>query len=127
MRAIFLAIFVLGISLPGRAFAAEEKKPTESEADDYKFETITTKEGLKFRVPKDMPIESRDGVTAPVSTEEYVYVKFKRLDKRLDGFDKKLEGMEQKLGRIEKITLAAAGDKFKEASTDEKPRVLTSR
>lgn len=114
MRRIFLAILTAYFSFAGTASWAEE-----DEGVDYKARTVNAKEALQFRIPEDMPVETKGGVVSRASTEEYIYIKFKQLDK-------KLKGIEEKIDRLTKIALAGAGDKFKETSSDGKSKVLAS-
>lgn len=62
--------------------------------------TVVKKEGLNFRVPIDMTIEKRNGIIAPISTDQYIYGKFKKLNERLDATDKNLTALDEKLGRV---------------------------
>lgn len=50
----------------------------------YAQETQTrSREGLKFTVPEDWPIEKRAGVVAPIPIEEYVTKKFRSIEEQL--------------------------------------------
>ena len=92
-RFLKMAVLIALCLNAGAVFAAERTSEEASgqisndENVDYK---VVTKEGLNFRVPVDMPIEKRNGIVAPISTEEYIHGKFKKLDKRLDGIEEKL-------------------------------------
>jgi hypothetical protein len=68
----------------------------EDEAN-FKYQTVTTKEGLTFRVPEDMPIESRGGIQAPIPFDEYMYGKFKQMDGRLARIEAQLQKIEELL------------------------------
>ncbi|MBI2094653.1 MAG: hypothetical protein HYT89_00615 [Candidatus Omnitrophica bacterium] len=114
MSRVFLTVLAVCFSFAGSGLWAGE-----NEEADYKVQTLKTKEGMQFRIPEDMPIETKGGVLAPASTEEYIYVKFKQLDKRL-------KTIEDKIDQVTKIVLATAGEKYKE-TPDEKSKVLTSR
>ena len=110
--------FVLGVLVAvffssGWAFSADQAKLTDEEKLEVESSTITTKEGLTFRVPKDMPIEMRNGIQAPVPIEEYMYAKFKKVEK-------KMGKMEEKLDNIEKLLI-----ELKEKNT-EKEKVLSA-
>lgn len=62
---------------------------------NFQYTTVTTKEGLTFRVPDDMPIENRGGIVAPIPFDEYAYGKFKRMEKRLAQMEARVEKMEK--------------------------------
>ena len=113
MRRISLMVLLVYFSFAGSVLWAEEGKE-----EDYKPQILKTKEGVQFRIPEDMPVETKAGVLSPASTEEYIYIKFKQLDK-------KLKVIEDKIDRVAKIALAAAGEKYKE-TPDGKSKVLTS-
>ncbi len=40
--------------------------------------------GLNFEVPEDWPIEKRNGIIAPIPTEEYVAIKFKMIEEEFE-------------------------------------------
>ena len=83
------------------AYDAEEAKKVADEMKEYGFQDVTTKEGLKFRIPSDMPIETRGGIVAPVPFEEYLYLKFKKIEERVTEVDKKLAEIDKKLGHLD--------------------------
>lgn len=96
------------------AFAGPASGADDAEEDpNFQYQTVTTKEGLTFRVPEDMPIERRGGIQAPIPFDEYMYGKFKQMDTRL-------QRMETLLERIESL-LEESGD------GSLRPGVLASR
>ncbi len=95
---VLLAGLAWAAALPARA---EEKKDGPSYAKpNFKYKTVTTPEGLTFRTPEDMPIETRDGILAPIPFDEYVYGKFSQLYARLDRLESKLDTIENLLTQI---------------------------
>ena len=76
---------------------AEDQKATPTESVNFEYKTVTTKEGLVFRVPDDMPIETRNGVTGPIPFDEYVYAKFKKLESRIATLETKVADLESQL------------------------------
>lgn len=90
-------IFVFDPNVWGLTKAEEAK--IRKEADNFKYNTVTTKEGLLFRVPEDMPVETRNGIQAPIPFDEYMYGKFKQMDEGLKSIDARLD-------RIEKILVS---------------------
>ena len=75
---------------------AEAEKMAE-EIKNYRFETVTTKEGLKFSIPSDMPIERKNGLVVPIPFEEYLYFKFKKIEERMTALEKQIDEMEKKI------------------------------
>ena len=84
------------------ALTESEEKEIRAEADNFQYSTKTTKEGLQYRVPEDMPIETRNGIQAPIPFDEYMYSKFKKIDTRLDAMDKKLDNIQKILLGLKK-------------------------
>jgi len=115
-RSIFLVL--VGILLLGPdvfGFTEEEEDAIRQGAANFKYHTVTTKEGLNFRVPEDLPIEKKDGLLNPLPFDEYMYGKFKQIDERL-------KSIELLLDRIDK-TLAPPVDNSPQAN---KPKALKS-
>lgn len=79
------------------AVEAKSDAPAPS-VENFKYTTVTTPEGLTFRVPEDMPIEKRNGIVAPIPFDEYMYGKFRQMDARMSS-------IEARLGRIEELLL----------------------
>lgn len=94
-RTVFLSIVLVGMCFTVGV------KAEEAESDNY-YKTVTTPEGLTFRVPEDMPIEKRNGIVAPVPFEEYIYGKFRKLDARVHKLEKTTANMEERLTALEK-------------------------
>ena len=103
-------LFILGfLMLPFRtasgkaafAYDEEEAKKISEDLKENGFQDVTTKEGLKFRIPSDMPIEKRSGLVAPVPFDEYLYIKFKKIDEKVAEVDKKITNMDKKIDRLE--------------------------
>ena len=98
MRIISICALILFSSAGARA-EDKDAKPT-AEKPNFQYRTVTTPEGLVFRVPEDMPIETRDGILAPIPFDEYVYGKFSQIHRRLDALDAKLANIEAMLTRL---------------------------
>lgn len=49
-------------------------------------------EGLRFQVPEDWPIEKRGGVLGPIPTEEYVALKFEKVNQELEAVKTEMSG-----------------------------------
>jgi hypothetical protein len=74
----------------------EEKKESES---DYKT-IIKTVDGLKFDVPEDRPIEKKHSIIAPMPLDEYVAMKFLKLEDRLQKIENSIKQIEEDLSLI---------------------------
>lgn len=84
---------------PAIAFADDdaERARIAAEMEKYRFQTVTTKEGFKFSIPSDMPIETRNGIVAPIPFEEYLYFKFRKIEERMGDVEKRIGEMEKKI------------------------------
>ena len=92
---IFLfSAFVLIFSNSAFGFTKEQEDDIRKGAANFEYHTVTTKEGLNFRVPEDMPIETKNGIQAPLPFDEYMYGKFKQIENRLNSMDAKLDRIE---------------------------------
>lgn len=93
MRAglFLLGGLVLASELAGQAIRAEEEPAT----------TVVTREGLRFNLPADWPVEKRGGIVAPIPIEEYLARKFSALEKRLHEVEQRGAALELKLRVIE--------------------------
>lgn len=60
-----------------------------------------TKEQLHFELPADWPVEKRGGIVAPIPVEEYLAMKFKALELRLQTIEQRLNGFDLRLRVIE--------------------------
>lgn len=81
---------IAAISLPvSSGYAAE--------TEEFKYRSVTTPEGLTFRIPEDMPIEKRNGIQTPIPFDEYMYGKFKQMENRLNSMDAKLDAIQKLL------------------------------
>lgn len=105
--------FVLGAALLISPVFSAPVSAEEAATEDpnFSYKTITTREGLTFRVPEDMPIENRNGIQTPIPFDQYMYGKFKQIENKLKEVDAKLD-------RIEKMLISMQEDK---------PKVLSSR
>ncbi len=62
---------------------------------------VRTRDGLKFVVPPDWPIERRSGVVGPIPIEEYLARKFGALDKKIQALEQKVGALESKVSALE--------------------------
>ncbi len=108
------------VSTACEAMTEEQNNQLIEETKNYKFKTVTTKEGFNFNIPEDMPIETRAGITAPIPFDEYMYFKFKKVEERLVVIEKKIDDLQQML------ILAKKPELEKSVSPAEKAGVLSS-
>lgn len=98
-RPYFLApVFFLGLSTA--AVSADDPNAPKAETPNFPYKTLKTKEGLIFRVPSDMPVETRGGIQAPIPFDEYVYGKFEALESKYLRLEKRTALLEQKIERL---------------------------
>lgn len=91
----------LGCFVCVKGMAEDSSKATESKEENFNYQT-TTKKGLVFRVPEDMPIEERNGIVQPIPFDEYMYGKFKKLEDRLEKIELQIGAVETRIENIEK-------------------------
>ena len=60
-----------------------------------------SQQNLNFQLPPDWPIERRGGIVGPIPVEEYLAMKFKALDSRLQGLEQQVNGFDVRLRVIE--------------------------
>ena len=75
-----------------------------AQAEDGKPEPATvkkTQENLNFQLPPDWPIERRGGMVGPIPVEEYLAMKFKMLEARLQTIEQKLSGLDLRVRVLE--------------------------
>lgn len=109
MTAVLL-VGAMAYGMPAHAeLTAEQKQEIEDAKKNFKYSQVTTPQGLVFRVPEDMPIETRAGIQAPIPFDEYMYGKFKQMDDRL-------KSIEAKLGTIEALLVRKDPPQDKNAS-----------
>ena len=59
------------------------------------------KDGLRFQVPADWPIETRNGIVGPIPIEEYLGRKFKAMEGQLQLLGQQLSSIELRLRLLE--------------------------
>ena len=79
-----------------------EREKTAEEMQKYRFKTVTTPEGLNFNIPEDMPIETRNGIKAPIPYDEYQYFKYKKLEEKLSDTNAKIDKMVETLDKMQR-------------------------
>lgn len=111
VRMSWLGVALLAAAaFPAFAEEAGALTETKTEKPNFPYKTVQTPEGLIFRVPSDMPIETRGGIQAPIPFDEYVYGKFGAVDSRLSVLSERVAKMEEKLQAIETSKGASAGE-----------------
>lgn len=103
LKKIGILVTVIGLCAASCVWAdynEEEAKRMEEEMQKLGFKTMTTKEGLNFNIPADMPVVTRNGLTAPVNFDEYLYVKYRQQQEELKKMDVKIDTLSSKLDKI---------------------------
>ena len=60
-----------------------------------------TAEQLHFELPPDWPVEKRGGIAGPIPVEEYLALKFRALEGRLQTLEQRLNGLDLRLRVME--------------------------
>ena len=111
-----LSIFFLFLGT-GVTFAEDPSASAAPAPTNFDYKTVTTKEGLAFRVPEDMPVETRGGIQAPIPFDEYMFGKFGSIDSRIKQIDDRLARIEEKLDRLNPKASDQGALKNEEAGT----------
>jgi len=91
------AVLVLGLLAAADARAAAD----EAGAGDAAATVVKTKDGLRFTVPPDWPIEERNGVVAPIPVEEYLGRKFAGMESRLRTLEQQVNSFDLRIRVLE--------------------------
>ncbi len=86
---------------------------------------VRVSRGIRYSVPKDWPMDERNGGISPVPVEDYMLLKFKKIDERLAALENALASKEDKevIATVEeKKVSTATGSRFK--SFEQKPATL---
>ena len=94
IKLFFIVYFLVFFSLPSGA----EEKFDNAAAENV----VKTVSGLKFSVPADRPIKEKDGIVAPMAIDEYVALKFSRLEARLQEIENSLNDITQRIQLLTK-------------------------
>ena len=90
-------VVVLACVLMVGATPLRAEEATEAE----KATVRKTQEKLNFQLPPDWPIERRGGMVGPIPVEEYLGMKFKAFEARLQTIEQNLNGLDLRLRILE--------------------------
>lgn len=95
--AVFAALCVLILPAWTARAAVEDVEIVEDKPDETNplYHIVKTKDGHIFRVPKDMPIQRKDGLTLPMNSEEYFLNKFEDLKNEMEVINERLDALEE--------------------------------
>lgn len=85
-----LASSLMWIALPWKGVQAQ---------DDGRKQV--TAKGINFDLPEDWPIEERGGAVGPIPIEEYLAMKFRKVDAKFDEMESGTGGTKEKLAAID--------------------------
>ena len=91
-RLVIVGIVLLGCPLVA---AAEEKQLTDDEV------VVRTEGAHHVLLPKDWPVEERDGRLAPVSVDAYLGMKFDQVAATFDRITQRLDALDHRLQQLE--------------------------
>ena len=84
-----MTCLVLTCLMSSFVYAAEDNQDeTQKKAD-----VLRSSKGIQFRVPDDWPLETRNRAVGPVSIEEYLSLKFKKLEERITVLENKVDNL----------------------------------
>lgn len=113
MKTLIAAVLmVIGISSAGYAETAVREEETPPAAAP----SLTTAEGIQFALPEDWPVVKRGGGVGPAPIEEYLAIKFGKIDARLKAVEERLAAMEKK---PEETEVRHKGPRFISGVSDE--------
>ena len=101
LRAAVWALAGLLLAAAPWVWAAEEEDPVQPPGPAT---VRKTKEQLHFELPPDWPVEKRGGIVGPIPVEEYLAMKFKRLESRLQTIEQHLNGLDLRLRVLEEAS-----------------------
>ncbi len=79
MKWLPIAVLILNL-VAAKAVMADDKAVS---AESKKESEPKSAKGIQFSVPADWPIEKRNGALGPIPIEEYLALKFKKLEDRI--------------------------------------------
>ncbi len=91
------AVLVLALSACAPLAAAEEDFNTPRDPAVIK----KSKKGLNFWAPEDWPVEERGGLVDTIPVEEYLSMKFKAMEGRLQTMEQQLQGLDIRVRLLE--------------------------
>jgi len=95
MRAIVIAVFAgaCGGFLVAASCGAEGAS---DDARTYGKTVIKVVDGQRFQLPEDMPLQSKNNIIAPMPIEQYIAMKFERLEERLQRIEADVAALKKK-------------------------------
>ena len=95
-------IVAVGCLLHTPVATAEETAAQDDTSAVAKVErSVVTRNGLRFNVPADWPIEQHGSAVGPISVEDYIVRKFKLMQSRMEADEQRLGVLERRLKALE--------------------------
>lgn len=95
IQAGYLLIGIFLFSFP--LFAQDAQDPGNDLNADSEIKTVN---GLNFNVAKDRPIEKKNSIVAPMQVDQYVAMKFSKLEPRLQEMENRISRLEAELSSV---------------------------
>ena len=83
-------VILLSLAAAPRARAEEEESPFNT----VDYVTVRKQQGVSFTLPEDWPIEKKKGTIGPVAVEEYVAMKFSKMNEKIAGLEARIAKLE---------------------------------
>lgn len=90
-----LTVAIVGFFCAGLAAGEEGSTATQPQT------VVKKKDGLRFNVPSDWPVEERNGAVGPIPIEEYLAKKFASLESRLRVLEQQVSSYDLRLRVLE--------------------------
>lgn len=102
-ESIVLISVAIGTFMTGLGVFAEEVEEYDQWKKDHgDYLKVKEFQGLQFKVPEDYPIKQYEGYVAPIPFEDYAYMKFDKVNKRMEVLEKRILALEEKSKAKEK-------------------------
>jgi hypothetical protein len=99
---VLVVLFCLNFYCFSSAEVPLENTTSSTDNKTSKDVVVKTVEGLRFSVPEDMPIQKKDGIIAPMKSDQYVAMKFSNLESRLQMIEKAITKINEDLSLVQK-------------------------
>lgn len=115
IRCLWVILFLAAGAVP---VFAQEKNEKKGEAETL-AQTTTTAEGIQFRLPEDWPVVKRGGGVGPAPIEEYLAIKFNKIEARFQKIEERLSAFEEKAAEAQ---TRKEGPRFRSGETLDEPK-----
>ena len=87
---IFTGVVIGTLMVCASVLAEEVEEYDQWKKDHEDYLKVKQFQGLQFKVPEDYPIKQYEGYVAPIPFEDYAYMKFDKVHRRVDALEKRI-------------------------------------